>query len=88
VNPEPENREEVTLFYAADGTSYLVANNMVETLKASKPEGVAGEFKPTMLFLTANPNGKFFVWPVPMPVPKEHIAYKAMEKWIRYPVLH
>jgi hypothetical protein len=40
------------------------------------------------LFAYVTEDGKGHFWPVRCPVPQEHFAFRAMGKWLRYPVMH
>jgi hypothetical protein len=41
-----------------------------------------------MLFMVATKDRGSFLWPVRCPVPQEHFAYQAMDRWFRFPVMH
>jgi hypothetical protein len=40
-----------------------------------------------MLFLAQNSDEELFFWPVKLPVPEAHFAYRAMREWLCFPVL-
>jgi hypothetical protein len=84
VNPDPVYRQYVVLFqFDAAGPRYYVTPEVAESL----PEEVRRPREHT-IFLVATKDGKWFQWPIRRPVPQEHFVYKAMGKWLRYPVLH
>lgn len=83
VDPNPKARLEAMLIND-DGHIYMVAENMVEHIAEIAP----GRMTRQMLFIAQNRAGDLFLWPVPMPVADDHPAYRAMETWIRFEVLH
>jgi hypothetical protein len=84
VNPDPDMCSEETLAKDDAGEIYLIKNSKVESeLLAKRPDRV---FR-AMIFMAQNREGETFLWPVKMPVSKEHLAYRAMREWISYPVL-
>jgi hypothetical protein len=42
----------------------------------------------SMVFLAANREGEAFLWPVKLPVPEDHLAYRAMHDWVHFPYLN
>jgi hypothetical protein len=83
VHPDPAYRKEVVLTPDDDGTLYLVADHMVPDLQKLAPE----RLRYVLMFTAQNREGETFLWPVTLPVPAEHLAYQAMEEWVRYPLL-
>ena len=79
VNPDPDQRREEVLAFDDKGTSYLVADNMVEKVMAVAPPG---KVRRVMIFVAQNSEGEFFLWPVDSPVPSDHPVYAAMHDWI------
>jgi hypothetical protein len=82
VNPDPEYRRELPLLYR-DGDYYLVADHMVPELDKVRP----GAIQHHMVFLACNRDNEGFLWPVKLPVPEAHLAYRAMREWVCFPSL-
>jgi hypothetical protein len=82
VRPEPDYRKEVVLI-RDEGEYCLVVPHMVPKLEKLAP----GRIERSMLFLACNQEGVGFLWPVKLPVPEEHLAYRAMQEWVCFPLL-
>ena len=78
-----EHKEVMLARDPKDGTLYLIADNLVEMAKRDFPE----KLEPSMLFIVMNKDHECFLWPVRTPVPKEHLAYRAMGEWVCFPLL-
>jgi hypothetical protein len=78
VNPDPAYRREVTLARNEEGEYHLIALELV-------PQLPPGRVPRSMLFIAANQEGKAFLWPVELPMPEDHLAYRAMREWVRFP---
>jgi hypothetical protein len=78
VNPDPANRDEVVLTRDEEGELYLIAPNMVPEIERLAPEKI----ERCMMFVAQNKDGETFLWPVTLPVPADHPAYRAMDEWI------
>jgi hypothetical protein len=40
-----------------------------------------------MLFLARNMDNEYFLWPVKSPVREAHLAHRAMQEWVCFPLL-
>lgn len=76
----PYEQKEIMILHR-DGEEYLVAENVVELIREKHPEKFH-ELVPTMAFRAINRDNEEFLWLVPLPVPDDHPAWKAMEQWI------
>ena len=83
VHPDPEYRNEVALVHSDTGVYCLVPPYLVSALDERR----AGLVERSMLFLACNSDDEFFLWPVKLPVPEAHFAYRAMGEWICFPSL-
>jgi hypothetical protein len=83
VNPDPEYRSEAALVQADNGVYLLVTPHMASALEERRP----GIIQRSMLFLACNRDDECFLWPVKLPVPEAHFAYRAMEEWLCFPTL-
>jgi hypothetical protein len=84
VHPGPEYRGEASLMRADDGTVLMLSDDMAQTLGRKHPDyGIERH----LIFLTCNSDDVNFLWPVKLPVPEEHIAYRAMGEWVCFPLL-
>lgn len=83
VNSDPAARLDAMLV-RNDGEEFLVAEHMVAKVEEVAP----GKMTRKVLFMVQNRNGDYFLWPVPSPVARDHLAYRAMKRWICFPTLH
>jgi hypothetical protein len=83
VNPNPASRDEVTLTRDEQGQYYMVVPELVPDLMKLAPERI----QRAMIFMAQNREGETFLWPVTLPVSEAHLAYRAMEEWVCFPLM-
>jgi hypothetical protein len=84
VHPDPEYRSKVALVRSDTSDDYcLVVPELAAQLDKRRP----GLIEHSMLFLACNNDDDVFLWPVKLPVPEAHLAYRAMDQWVCFPLL-
>ena len=79
VHPSKKQRKTVLLAVDDEGRYHLVADHMEEYVLEHSP---LGRVKRATLFRAVNVDGVEFLWPVFMPIGKNHPVFTAMQHWI------